>query len=501
MALLLAPVLLAALDLSPRTTITVLGLSDYHSHAAPFYSEGRPGQGGIARAVAFLREARKDGRTLVLSGGDTLNEGTPVWSDEHRCVEWPWLDGLVDAMALGNHELDYGAAVFEACRRSVRYPVLAANLVGPDGHPLLTAGGKPYLVREVGGVKIGAFAVAGPDFGRLVAAEDLPPGTRFLDPVEAARRVVAALREQEGVAAVVLFGHQHRQDDEALVRAVPGIDLVLGTHSHYKSPLRQVEGTSTYYISPFQYLTYIARVRLTFAGGRLDAVEGELVPVDPSLPEDASVAAKVQALARELREKRPDRFRVLGRANVLLGDEGATTGESLIGNWATDVLRRAAGTHVFVSTASSFRAALPAGDVTVEDFYAAIPYKNRLVTTEMTGAELVDLVRLSAEKAGSDGFSQQSGMRYARKSDGGFAVEVLRDPARPELGYAPVEPTAVYRVGTTDFQALVASGYRELFARASRLTRTELDAHAVLRAAFAAGPVTARLDGRSRLTP
>jgi len=53
----------------------VIGLSDYHSHALPFRSEGQPDQGGIARAIAFLKRARAAGPTLILSGGDTLSRG------------------------------------------------------------------------------------------------------------------------------------------------------------------------------------------------------------------------------------------------------------------------------------------------------------------------------------------------------------------------------------------------------------------------------------------
>ena len=41
-----------------------------------------------------------------------INQGSPSWSDKYRCAEWPWLNGIVDAMALGNHDFDYGVNVF-----------------------------------------------------------------------------------------------------------------------------------------------------------------------------------------------------------------------------------------------------------------------------------------------------------------------------------------------------------------------------------------------------
>ena len=100
--------------------------------------------------------------------------------------------------------------------------------------------------------------------------------------------------------AVVFFGHQARGDDEAMARAVPGIDLVLGTHSHHKSGLVTLPGTQTRYIAPYQYLTYLADVRLSFQEGRLAGVEGALLPVDASMPEDPRVAALVAELQQSL---------------------------------------------------------------------------------------------------------------------------------------------------------------------------------------------------------
>lgn len=468
-------------------TVTLVGLSDYHSHAVPFTSEGEAGRGGVARAIAYLKEAKGRGDTLVLSGGDTLNKGVPTWSDEYGCVEWPWLNGWVDAMALGNHDLDYGREAFERCRASITYPVLSANLVKEDGTPYFQVEGRPYLVREVGGLRLGLFAVAGPDLARLVKQEHLPVGTRWVDGKEAARRIVAELRERERVDAVVLFGHQSREDDEALAREVPGIDVILGTHSHYRGELRLIPGTRTYYVSPYQYLAYLSEVRLRFRGRQLEQVTGGLVKLDASRPEDPEIAARVAELQQRLKEKRPERFEVLGRLPRALPDEGISTGEAPIGQWATETVRQAAGAHAFFSTSSSFRGGLPAGEVTVEDFYGAIPYRNAVVVGELTGAQLLEWLALVESRRGADGFSQFSGVRYTVKGGQLAEVEVLKDPAHPEAGYTRLDLAGTYRVATTDFQANTAQGYRELFAKASNVRRTELDVHTLLIQALKAG--------------
>src|SRR5215212_5526609 len=210
MRLLLA--LLLALPLAADTTVTLLHFSDYHSHALPFYTDDGE-LGGIARAVGYLRQQKRAG-ALVFSGGDMVNKGAPAWSDQYRCAEWPWLNGIVSAMAFGNHEPDYGREDFERCRVKLAYPVLSAN----------TPGFKPYAVVKTKGIRIGVFAVAGSDFTKLVK------GYTFGDPVAAARTTVAALRDKERVDIVVMIGHEATEDDYALARAVPGIDLIFGSH-------------------------------------------------------------------------------------------------------------------------------------------------------------------------------------------------------------------------------------------------------------------------------
>ena len=92
-----------------------------------------------------------------------MNKGVPTWSDEYQCVEWPLVQRVVDVMALGNHDLDYGAESSSGAGR----PQLPGAEREPGGErmerPTCRWRASPTLVREVGGVRLGFFAVAGPD--------------------------------------------------------------------------------------------------------------------------------------------------------------------------------------------------------------------------------------------------------------------------------------------------------------------------------------------------
>jgi 5'-nucleotidase/UDP-sugar diphosphatase len=410
---------------SGSKTITLLHFSDYHSHAVPFYSEGEAGTAGIARAVAFLKPLAARDDTLVFSGGDMINRGSPAWSDKFRCAEWPWLNGIVDAMAYGNHESDYGREEFARCAASVKYPILR--------------GARPWTVLEANGVRVGVFAVAGRDFAQLVKGES------FADPVETARKAVTALHQQEKADLVVMIGHQNAEDDAALAKAVPGIDIIFGTHSHLKADLKKIEGTETWTISPFQYLTWISKVEVTLEKGRVAKVNGELVRMDAAKPQDPEIASRVAAMQKELQadSQYAQLFTRIGKTEKELSVDD-------LGWMTTEAMRAAASTDCGMSTNSSFRQPIPAGEVREEDLRAALPYKNLIYVYELAPPDFATLMEM-------------------RATHGAFA------------SCAPAKPKTTYTVAVTDYMARTADGYREFFANRP-VRQTEIDVRDVVRA-------------------
>jgi 5'-nucleotidase/UDP-sugar diphosphatase len=398
------------------TTVTLLQFSDYHSHALPFTTDEGPSRGGIARAIGYLQREHRRG-ALVFSGGDMINKESPAWSDKYTCAEWTWLNGIADAMAFGNHDSDYGLTAFQRCRAGLRYPILSAN----------TNGFQRYEVFVRGGARIGVFAVAGPDFPSLVHT----PGLSFGDRIAAAREVVRTLRETEHVDAVVMIGHEHTADDFALARAVPGIDVIFGSHSHEKHEFTRIEGTSTYFLAPSQYLTYISRVSLAFDGHRLRSVNGTLVPVDERMPADRSIEARVASMQREL-ENDPQYASLFQPIASL----PAAVNVDALARKTLDAMRDAVHADVALSTISSFRQPLSAGTLTMEQLRAALPYDNEIVVCELRGDAVNRLFDAVQARKGTDAFA------YI---------------ARPES----IDPAKTYRVAVTDYMARVA--YRDSF--------------------------------------
>jgi 5'-nucleotidase/UDP-sugar diphosphatase len=411
---LLLTFLLFVLPAGADTTVTLLHFSDYHSHALPFYTEEGE-RGGIARAIGYLKNEKKHG-ALVFSGGDTINKGAPAWSDKYGCTEWPWLNGIVDAVAFGNHDADYGHDDFDRCRAAIHYPILSAN----------TPGFERYRIFTVHGKRIGVFALAGSDFPKLVKT----PGFTFGDPVAAAREVVRELREKEKADAVVMIGHEHLEDDQALARAVPGIDVIFGSHTHLRRDLVRIDGTSTWFISPSQYLTYISRVELTFGKNGI-GVQGRLVPVDAHMTEDRTTAKRVKRQQREL-ESDPKYHELFAPIGRLAGALSVAD----VAQRTLDAMRAATQSDVALSTTSSFRQPLPSGPLTMELLLAALPYENEIVTCTMTGPQLQRLYDYNETRKNTDSGS------YVR-------------------GPSSIDPAKSYRVATTDYLAHVS--WKEVF--------------------------------------
>ncbi|HKR63879.1 MAG TPA: 5'-nucleotidase C-terminal domain-containing protein [Thermoanaerobaculia bacterium] len=402
-------VLFLALPLRAATTVTLLHFSDYHSHAIPFYTdEGE--RGGIARTIGYLKAEKRRG-ALVFSGGDTINKGAPAWSDKYGCAEWSWFNGIVDAMAFGNHDADYGHEEFDKCRAAIRYPILSANTPGFERYRVFTAKGK----------RIGVFALAGSDFAKLVKT----PGFTFGDPVGAAREVVRELREKERVDAIVMIGHEHAEDDYALAKAIPDINLIFGSHSHLKRELTRIPDTQTWYISPSQYLTYISRVELTFGTNSL-GVRAQLVPVDARMREDRAIAKRVQQMQQEL--ERDPKYSELFTPIATLAEP---LNVAQLAQRTLDVMRNVTQSDVAISTTSSFRQPLPRGTLTLELLLAALPYENEIETCTMVGAQVQQLLDYNASRKGTDDESFVS--------------------APSSLG-----ATKTYRIAVTDFLANMA---------------------------------------------
>ncbi len=437
----------AAAPAPAAETLTILHVNDFHGALEPGRpAADRPEEGGAARLAALVR-AERTPTTLFLAAGD-LMQGTNLSNIflGRPVIEAFNLMGL-DASAVGNHEFDNGQAEFAERAAEARFPFLAANIEGAGPW-------KPSEIRTVGRLRVALFGLTTPETPVATHPRNVA-GLAFTDAVAAARVMVARLRPQADL--VVALTHLGAEEDEKLAAAVPGIDVIVGGHTHTKL-LQPARVGSTLVLQAFESGAFLGRLDLDLdpAGRTVVASRYRLIPVGPAAGEDPAVAAKVAAYARRLGAKMSE---PLGGAAVDFDGAKETTRsrETGLGDLVADVMREAAGAEVALVNGGTIRAGIPKGPVTVGTIYNVLPFDNWLISFAVTGRELREALETGVARVEvrDGGFPQVSGMAYAF------------DPSAPAgrrivsvtVGGAPLEEGRTYVLATHDFLAAGGNGY------------------------------------------
>ncbi len=451
---LLLPLLLAiaALPGAARErsrSLTILYFNDIHGHMEPWKPDSKSAAtvGGIARIAGLVAKIRRENRaagraTILLEAGDVL-QGTPmstVFAGEPDIQAFNAMK--LDAMALGNHEFDFGQKNIARLVGLARFPVLSANIYHDDGRPFARA---TTVLEPVPGFRIGVIGLTTIDAPTTTFPTNVE-GIRFDDPIQTARHAVPVLEQQCDL--VVALTHIGIPEDRRLAREVPGVDVIIGGHTHLKIPEPEVVG-DTIICQAEDYGKYLGRLDVTVSGGKATLTHGELIPIRDGLPEDRAVAAIVAGYSSKLKAQLSV---VVGQSRVLLdGERGnVRTRETTLGNFVTDLMREATHTDIALTNGGSLRASIGAGTVTFGDVLTALPFDNTVVTVKLPGRSLRAALDYAASQNPDDlpgSFLQVSGMTYA--IEGGRATDV-------RVGGAPLDDERVYTVAMPDF--LLAGG-------------------------------------------
>jgi len=252
-------------------------------------------KGGIARQVGFADSVRQLYSNVVrVDGGGFFPE-----DDTRADVAWFMMDELkkMDAAAVGvgERDLHYGLAALRVNAQRTAVPLVCSNLV-------LASTKKPVfattIVKPVGAATVGFFGLIS-DKANLGPARDSLAAT---DPVVAARRAVADLK-QKGATVIVLLSRLGKAETEDLVTTVDGIDVAIAGQSvPYLDQGRPFKHTTVVYGGEQgQYLGF-SRVTLdaTKHAGAIDAVT---YMMGPAVRENAEVAARVTAFEDGLKQR------------------------------------------------------------------------------------------------------------------------------------------------------------------------------------------------------
>src|SRR6186997_2683181 len=181
-----------------ETVITILHTNDTHSQIDPLPAKDRnAGMGGVARRATLVKRIRKENpNTLLVDAGDVL-QGTPYFNFYKGEVEYKAMSAIgYDVGTLGNHEFDNGVEALAAALKFANFDIVSANYDVKG--TALEQRVKTYVVKTVGGIKIGLFGL-GVSPAALITPDNFK-GLTYLDPVVAARNAVKKLRDEEHCA-------------------------------------------------------------------------------------------------------------------------------------------------------------------------------------------------------------------------------------------------------------------------------------------------------------
>jgi len=450
-----------------KKTFTILHTNDLHSNflglgpvadCTPFTLNDDATRGGYARQATLIaqrRAARKDeGPVLVLSAGD-YSMGTPFGAATRETggeLQLMFLMGY-DAVTFGNHEFDLGpeglGKSISVAAKAGRVPAIVAANTTFDANNAsladlqrLTSEGviRRSTVIEQGGIRFGIFGLLGKEAISVAVGAG---AVKFADPIETAREMVKVLRETEKVDVVIALSHGGivkgkdgrftEGEDVALAKAVPGIDVVIGGHSHTFLREAIIVNGRTPVVQAGKNGENLGELVVTLDEGKLTVESCKLLPVDDTIPGDRAIAAEIEGFKKNVtrvvfasRGYSIDQPLAIAPRDLpnTFTDIAAST---LLANLCTDAFREATKADIGFSVNGLMRAGLTRGKSgvqTVYDVFAVAPLGagvvdntpgSALVTAYFTGQELKHLLEywlVDNPTHPGEWFPRVSGMRF-----------------------------------------------------------------------------------------
>jgi len=440
-------------------TITLIHSNDLHAHVEPTTIKGKT-YGGYARQATLIKRFRQtEPNVLLLSAGDTF-QGTLYFNTYEGLADLAFMNAVgYDAMAVGNHEFDRGPKPLGTFAGLANFPVLSANL-DVSGEPALAGKIPASAVVTVGGEK---FGIVGATTPTVVNISSPGPTVQLKDLHDSVQAAVDDLNHR-GIDKVILLTHIGYAEDQALVKTLHGVSVVVGGHSHtplgtpdlpgwpksqgpYPTVVTDSQNVKVPIVQCWEWGKVFGHITLDFDGkGHLIRWRNAApVVVDDSIPEDPVVASMVAAFKRPIQALQTQ---AIGETTDALPKEGS--GDNPMGDVIADGMLEAtakAGSVAAFVNSGGVRGGLEPGTITYGEAISIEPFGNTLVTLDLTGAELQAAIDEGIGTGGqlipSDGTSYTVNKSAA---PGSRVSEVM-------VAGQPLDPAKTYRITFLNFTA------------------------------------------------
>jgi 5'-nucleotidase len=477
-----------------KKSFTILHTNDMHSSLigmgpsadyTPFTLNDDTTRGGYARLAGLIakrKAAQADlGPVLILDAGD-YSMGTPFGAATRETGGELQLMSLMgyDATTFGNHEFDLGpdglGKSIGVAAKAGRVPAVISSNTSftkqdstlADLQRLVKAGViRRHLVLERGGIRFGIFGLLGKEAQIYTSGG----AVTFTDTVEAAKEMVTILREKEKVDLVICLSHGGvvkgkdgsftDGEDVSVARAVPGIDVVIGGHSHTELHQAIMANNRIPVVQTGLESRNLGELVITLEGDKLKVESYRLYPIDDTILGDRAIGDEIEKLKKSVtgavfasRGYSIDQPLAIAPRDLpnTFTDIGAGT---LLANLCTDAYRKATKADIGFTANGMMRAGLKRGKSgiqTVYDVFAVAPLGagvvdttagSALVTGYFTGQELKNLLEfflVDNPTHPGEYFPRSSGMRFSYdKSRPRFDVVTTIELGDLDRGYRAID--------------------------------------------------------------
>ena len=407
----------------------ILHTNDIHGYVESY--EG----GGLEKIASLVARYRKEhpGQVVLLDGGDT-SLGTPLSGQFYGKPVAEVMDAMdYDAVALGNHEFNWGKVRMSALAKGINAPVLCANLVREDGKD------PPYpawTVVKRNTVKLAVVSMVTPDTPRrapIASTQDW----LFLEPPTALESILPILPDFD---VLICLNHIGVEADRELAKVAPEIDLIVGGHSHTALQEAVYEnGVPIVQAGCYGQYLGVVRVEVDTETNELKVLESSLLTANEAEP-DPVAHAIVEKYAAELRPML--KKQVAGVAEELSKEAPDDSYDTPLGNYISDVFRRQAGTDIALYNRGGVRFDMSPGPLTVGKIFELFPFDDPVTVLEADGAQIVRVIEQGT--VDGEGPLSASGL-----------TAVIHDGKLKDVRVAGelIELQKTYRIATTQFLA------------------------------------------------
>ena len=504
-----------------KKDIMILYTSDIHCGI----DEGF-GYAGLEQICKYEQE--KGYEVILVDDGDNI-QGDPLGLLTKGDALIDLMNKMGYSVAIpGNHEFDYGVDNFLSLAEKAQFKYISCNFQYKGENVF-----DPYVIREIGGRKIGFVGVTTPTTitaskPTLFEDENGEFVYSFLQD-ETGEGVYNAVQSavdnarKEGAEYVIVLGHLGNEEQcrpwtyADVISHTNGIDAFLDGHSHDTDQviMKNKDGKEVPRSACGTKMQHIGWCRIP--------AEGEVTAgiyswtLDDSAPEVLGIENEMSTAVKEARgsiSKLLEGKIAVSEQEMTIYDPVAVDpewgkvrmirrAETNLGDLCTDAYRFVTGADIALLGGGGIRVSIPAGDVTMKNMYEVFPFGNEICVVQATGQQILDALEwgAAAVPGESGGFMQVSGLSYeihtyidstCTKDVNGMFTGVAgeRRVKNVKVNGTPIDPDALYKVAGNDYWFLNGGDGQTAFNGAERV-----DAGGMLDVQVLVDYLTRELDG------